>query len=62
MDSATMRAALKAAGRTKAERAAFIKREHAKHGEHWVLGGPDSWSKDQIDNEIIRMAEEGVIR
>lgn len=52
-----MRAALRAAGRTKAERAEFIIREQAKVGGHWVLGGPRSWSKDEIDNEVIRMAE-----
>lgn len=57
MNSGEMRSALRAAGRTKAERAEFIIREHAKRGEHWVLGGPRSWSKDEIDNEVIRMAK-----
>lgn len=47
---------LRTAGRTKTERAAYIKREHAKAGEHWVLGGPETWSKDEVDNEVIRMA------
>jgi len=62
VNAAEMRAALKAAGRTKLDRAATVKAEHAKRGEHWVLGGPETWSKDEIDNEVIRMAQKGWIR
>lgn len=56
MTSIQVRDVLRAAGRTKAERAEFVIREHAKRGEHWVLGGPRTWSKDEIDNEVIRLA------
>lgn len=52
------RAILRAAGRNRAERAEHIIREHAKRGEHWVFGGPRSWSADEVNNEVIRMAEE----
>ena len=56
MSGTEMRAILKAAGRTKAERAEFLIREAAKRGESWLMGGPREWSKDEIDNEVIRLA------
>ena len=61
LTSTEMFSILRKAGRTKKDRAEFIVREKAKRGEHWVLGGPREWSKDEIDNEIIRMAEAGEV-
>jgi hypothetical protein len=58
MSGTEIRAILKAAGRTKAERAEYLIREAAKRGESWLMGGPREWSKDEIDNEVIRVARE----
>lgn len=57
MERDEMRRVLQNAGRTKAERADHLVAEYAKRGQTWVLGGPYEWSKDEIDNAVIALAE-----